>query len=284
MATIAGVPTGLSRPWHVAALGWSARLLVAVTWVSAAIFGAYIIAFFGGTAFGGAAARWNESLPELHDVRSPVATLAIGAHFLTGGILLLLGPIQLIGAVRRRVPALHRWLGRLYLLSAAFAGLGGLGFILAKGTIGGLPMDLGFGLYGSLMIAAAWRTYVHARAGAYETHRAWAIRLFALTVGSWLYRMEYGLWFLAAGGTGHNATFTGWFDAIMVFFFYVPNLLVAELFIRTRRRAPAMSRDVPSAIVMAGASIFVVLATWVFVTNFWGPAVISAFTGEPTAQ
>src|SRR3546814_8764996 len=55
--------------------------------------------------------------------------------------------------------------------------------------------------------------------------------LFALTVGSWLYRMEYVLWYLVMGdlGTDH---FRGWFDAIMTFFFYIPNLAVAEFFIR----------------------------------------------------
>lgn len=93
-------------------LGSAAAMLVAVSWISAALFGTYILAFYGGAALGGDIARWNETLPRLHETRTPAANLAIGAHFVTGGILLLLGPIQLIGAIRRRVPALHRWLGR----------------------------------------------------------------------------------------------------------------------------------------------------------------------------
>jgi hypothetical protein len=197
-------------------LRWSARLLVAASWISAAIFGAYILAFFGGTAASGAAARWNESLPGLYDGHAPLAALAIGAHFVTGGILLLLGPIQLIGAVRAALPAVHRWLGRLYVLAAGLAGLGGLGFIVATGTIGGIVMDVGFAGYGVLMVLCAVQTYRFARVGMAERHRAWAIRLFALTVGSWLYRMEYGLWFLAVGRAGHQSDFGGWFDAFMV--------------------------------------------------------------------
>jgi hypothetical protein len=97
------------------------------------LFGVYILLFFGGTAFAGAADRWNEVLPELHDPATPLPVLAIGAHFAAGGILLLLGPIQLMGAIRRAAPALHRWLGRLYVGAAGIAGLGGIGFILAKG-------------------------------------------------------------------------------------------------------------------------------------------------------
>src|SRR5262245_36553494 len=87
-------------------LRWSATLLAAAAWISAALFGAYILAFFGGFALAGTPERWNESLPKLHEARTPLATIAIGAHFVTGGILLLLGPIQLIGAIRRRVPTL----------------------------------------------------------------------------------------------------------------------------------------------------------------------------------
>ncbi|RYY28556.1 MAG: DUF2306 domain-containing protein [Sphingomonadales bacterium] len=270
-----------SRTLHATALHWSAVLLVAASWVSAFIFGAYILAFFGGTALSGTAQRWNESLPALHDPKTPLATIAIGSHFLTGGVLLLLGPIQLIGAIRRAAPAVHRWLGRLYVISAGLAGLGGLGFILSKGTIGGPVMSMGFGLYGALMVLGAVLTYVHARAGRVEKHRAWAIRLFALTVGSWLYRMEYGFWFLVAGRLGHASDFTGWFDAIMVFFFYLPNLAVAEMFIRARGTAPGTLFNMAAATLLFGASAFIIIATWSFTADYWGPGMISGLTGAP---
>lgn len=260
----------------VVALRWSARLLVAVSWVSGAIFATYIIAFFGGAAIGGAGARWNESLPGLNDVGSPLTNIAIGAHFIAGGVLLLLGPIQLIGSVRRAVPGLHRWLGRIYVASAAMAGLGGLAFIAGQGTIGGPVMDLGFGLYGALMVLCAAMAFVHARSGRYERHRAWAIRLFALTIGSWLYRMEYGLWSLLFGDVGREPGFGGWFDAIMVFFFYVPNLVIAELFIRTAGKDRGALVDVGAAALFLTASAFIAFATWIFTTGLWWPRILRA--------
>src|SRR3546814_7633804 len=66
-------------------------------------------------------------------------------------------------------------------------------------------MDIGFAIYGALMILCAERAFTHARQRRFDAHRAWAIRLFALTVGSWLYRMEYALWYLVMGdlGTDH---------------------------------------------------------------------------------
>jgi len=281
MATAASLASAPRRDWPAQALSASARLLVAASWISGVLFGLYILLFFGGTFVTGTPDRWNESLPELHDPATPLAVLAIGAHFVTGGILLLLGPMQLIGTIRRAAPALHRWLGRLYVGAAAVAGLGGLGFILGKGTIGGTVMNLGFGLYGLLMLLCATLAFAHARAGRTERHRAWAIRLFALTVGSWLYRMEYGFWFLTTGRIGHTDTFTGWFDMIMAFAFYLPNLAVAELFIRARRTQPGSAERIGAAAVLLAASAFVILATWVFTTDYWGPGMISGVTGSP---
>lgn len=261
---------------HGTALRWSARLLVATTWIAGAVFAAYIVVFFGGVALGGNGERWNESLPGLYDANVPAAIVAIGSHFVAGSVLLLLGPIQLIGRLRRSMPALHRGLGRVYVVTAGLAGLGGLAFILAKGTVGGTVMDLGFGLYGALMVLCASMAFVHARAGRYERHRAWAIRLFALTVGSWLYRMEYGTWFLLSGGLGTGRGFSGWFDMVMAFFFYVPNLIIAEQFIRARRRQRGAWVELGWAALLLVASAFVMMVTWTFTEGAWGRRMASA--------
>lgn len=278
--------TGTMQPrrpgggFSAALLRWSSRLLVAATWISGALFAIYILGFFGGSAVRGVAERWNESLPGLHDAATPVATVAIGAHFLAGAILLLFGPIQLIGPVRRRFPRLHRFMGRAYVICALLAGVGGLGFILVAGTIGGWVMDVGFGLYGALMVLCAVMTYHHARHRRLDPHRAWAIRLFALTIGSWLYRMEYAGWTLATGGLGRGPEFSGWFDAVMAFFFFIPNLMVAEIFIRARNteRGPVINLTVTALLIVSIA--FVVAATLLFTLNAWLPNAISGLTGE----
>lgn len=255
---------------------WSAGALIAVSWISGAIFATYIVVFFGGALAAGMGERWNRALPGLYDAGTPLATLAIGAHFLTGGVLLLLGPIQLIGPVRRAAPALHRWLGRLYVVSAGAAGLGGLGFILASGTIGGPLMDVGFGLYGALMVLCAALTYVHARARRLAQHRAWAIRLFALTIGSWLYRMEYGLWFLLFGSLGRGADFSGWFDAVMVFFFYLPNLAVAEIVLRMGGAPRSALANVAAIALLLLATVLIGVMTATFTARAWAPRILDA--------
>lgn len=257
-------------------LRWTVRTLVAVTWGSAAIFAVYILAHYGGAALTGTLGDWNRTLPRLYEPGSLAATLGVGLHFAAGAILLLLGPVQLLGSVRRRFPAFHRWSGRVYAAAAVTAGAGGLGYIALKGTVGGLVMNLGFGLYGALTVLAAVQAVRHARAGRFERHRAWAVRLFALAIGSWLYRMYYGFWSVLAGGAGHTSGFDGPFDMVMAFFFYVPNLLAAELFIRAhagRKASPAM--QAAAVLVLAPAAGFLLIGTYYFTRLYWGPGILA---------
>ena len=260
-----------------AALKAAAIALTAATWISSAIFGAYIFAAYGGALQDGALERWNNVLPQLYLPTSPLAAIGIGVHFATGAVLLLLGPIQLIGSVRRRAPAFHRWTGRVYVGAAFLAGVGGLTHIALKGTTGGMLMNVGFGIYGALMALGAVQALRHAMARRIEKHRAWAIRLFALAVGSWLYRVEYGLWQGFMGEVGHTDTFDGSFDMIMIFFFYVPNLLIAELFIRARRERAAPAMRMGSAFALGLTAALVAYSTYLFTIYAWGPPILARF-------
>ena len=210
------------------------RVLVATVWTSAVLFGLYILSFYFVGLLTGRTEQWNAVLPGLYDANRRSATLGIGLHFAAGGLILVLGCIQLVEAVRMRYPAAHRWLGRVYVVASLLTAVGGLSFIAARGTIGGWPMDLAFTGYGILTGLAAVQTVRYARAGRLDRHRAWGIRLFALAIGSWLYRMDYGFWFLVSGGAGHTDLFRGPFDYFMDYWFYLPNLLVAEVFIGRR--------------------------------------------------
>lgn len=252
-------------------------LLVTTVWISALLFGLFILSFYFVALIEGNTAQWNEVLPGLYDSSTKSATVGIGIHFAAGGIILILGCIQLIEAVRANYPALHRWLGRVYIVACLLTSIGGLTFIFIKGTIGGLVMDIGFAGYGVLMFWAALEAFRHARARRFENHRAWAIRLFALAIGSWLYRMDYGFWFLFTDGLGHTDAFDGPFDYFMSFFFYIPNLLVAELFIR---RQQVLQSSAAKWLAVSGiyiATVFLILATYFFTMELWGPAILDLF-------
>lgn len=280
MSTVATGTALRSTGWASVFLRWSSVGLVSASWVSAAIFGMYILAFYLGALPGQHMNSWNHNLSGLYEKGNIAALLAMSAHLASGGVILLLGPVQLIDRLRRRCPGIHRWVGRLYVLTAGAAGLGGIGFIVGKGTIGGAVMNAGFGLYGLFMTLAAVETYRHARAHRFEIHRAWAIRLFALAIGSWLYRMDYGFWLIAAHRLGHTSDFRGPFDAVMSFFFYVPNLLLAEIFLRARRLPAHTVFRLVTATVLNVATIVVVIGTYYFSRYYWGPGILDRLAGK----
>jgi hypothetical protein len=87
---------------------WTATALVATVWVSVALFGLYILAFYAGALLDGELEGWNEVLPRLYEPTTPAATAGIALHFAAGGVILVLGCVQLLGGVRDCFPALHR--------------------------------------------------------------------------------------------------------------------------------------------------------------------------------
>lgn len=249
------------------------RALLAIVWISTGIFSFYIAAFYGGAILAGTLDKdWNEVLPALYAPDALAAAAMIGMHFIAGAAVLLLGPLQFITSLRTRHPRFHRWTGRVYLVSALLAGVGGLAYLALRGAVGGIVMELGFGLYGVLTVLAAVQAWRHAVARRLDLHRAWAIRLFALGIGSWLYRMYYGIWLKGLDGAGHTGTFDGPFDMTMSFFFYLPNLLVAEYFIR--RRSPPVFSAPRRVLGQAGIALLVLVllaATWLFAYAYWLP-------------
>ena len=160
---------------------------------------------------------------------------SISLHMVAGAVITCLAPLQIISTVRNRWPRLHRLSGYLIVSLSIAAALGGFGYMIIRGTVGGPLMTVGFTLYGMLMLICAVQTARFARERRFGTHRRWALRLFVLAIGSWLYRLHYGVWFAATGGMASNLEFTGFFDQIQVFAFYLPYLLLLELVFRIRR-------------------------------------------------
>jgi uncharacterized membrane protein len=258
-------------------VGLTGFLLVATVWISAGIFGLYIVAFYGRNYLHGTMENWNGyALPNLYEKAYPLATAGVALHFLAGGIILVLGSIQFIEWVRQKFPVFHRWLGRVYVVACALTAIGGLTYIIVKGTIGGMVMNIGFSGYGLAMLLCAVLTMKFARDKNFDSHRAWAIRLYALAIGSWLYRMYYGFTFFSGVGW-HQSDFRGTFDIIMTFFFWVPNLLVAEFFIRSStRQLPRWVQVSGSALVLT-AILFIAVGTYHSTRFLWGPVILEMF-------
>jgi len=95
------------------------------------------------------------------------------------------------------------------------------------------------------------------------------MRLFALAIGSWLYRMEDGFWLTATHRLGHTGDFRGPFQLAMANFFFVPNLVFAELMLRWRERRPTAVPRLVAPAALNTATLFVV-GTYYFVRCYPG--------------
>ncbi len=229
--------TPLLRPVDDRMLGWIGRLFGLATLAGLGIFGAYIAL----RAVGATIKNFEQWQPLVSGLSIPtaaewIANLGIGLHFVMGTVLVLAWPILLSARIRTRHRKVHRWTGRVYVAAGFLAGAGGLSFILTHGTFS-RAAAIAFGLWGAVMMLSSVMAYVHARARRFDRHRAWAIRLFAMVLGSWLFDIEIQAWTDWAGGIGMNADgASGPFDLAMLGLFSVPNLLVAEFFIRNMHR------------------------------------------------
>ncbi|QTC93288.1 DUF2306 domain-containing protein [Brevundimonas goettingensis] len=137
---------------------------------------------------------------------------------------LVLGSLQFIPALRRaRSP--HRWVGRVYVLGVLVGGAAGL--ILSTRSFAGPIATAGFGGLAVLWIVftlLGWRAAVQGR---FADHRRWMIRSWALTLAAVTLRIYLPLVQVA------ELDFLPWYQAIS-FLCWVPNLLLAEVWVRWR--------------------------------------------------
>ena len=148
--------------------------------------------------------------------------LSFYAHVGLAPLALLLMPIQFWTGLRKRRPALHRWVGRAYAVSVLLSGIGGL--LMAMKTNAGPVAGLGFGLLAVAWLATTARGVWLARARRITEHRVWMIRSAALTFAAVTLRLYLPL-----------SQVMGWpFDisyTIIAWACWVPNLLLAELWL-----------------------------------------------------
>lgn len=235
-------------------LRWGGRFMHLVAFAGLLTFGAYIVFRATGATFENFG-QWRELVGGLPvpDTSTWIANLGIGMHFVMGTILVLAWPILLSARIRARHRAVHRWTGRIYVSAGLLAGVGGLSFIFTRGAY--TPSaSVAFGIWGATMMLCATMAYVHARAKRFDRHRAWAIRLFAMVLGSWLFDIEFQAWKDLTGGAGIGAgTSSGPFDYAILYLFFIPNLLVAEFFIRNKHKRIALPRGLkwPAVAVLA---------------------------------
>lgn len=168
-------------------------------------------------------------------------------HAIAASLALILGPWQFLAGVRRRQPRLHRSVGRAYLVALFLAAIASVP--VALHAVGGFVSTAGF-----LTLAAAWlvtsamgtvRILQHRVAD----HRIWMIRCFSLTFAAVTLRLLLAI--RPATGMSFETAYP-----IIAWMSWVPNLLVAELWLRGWVNWPSAARR-PHAVRDPGAACLV---------------------------
>ncbi|WP_459041019.1 DUF2306 domain-containing protein [Stenotrophomonas sp. PSU-St19] len=104
-------------------------------------------------------------------------------HVAGDSLAMLAGASQFVAALRRRWPAVHRWLGRSILLgSTAVVGL-------LVTTQGWLALKLAFAATGLAWLITSLRGYRTIRRGEVDAHRRWMLRSYLVTLSPAVFRL-----------------------------------------------------------------------------------------------
>lgn len=247
-AESAGPALGLLRRPLPSAVGlW---FLVAATGML--IFAAYIGVSYGAAALGG---RPGESRWVAGD---GLGNSMLSVHLIFALLLTVIGVLQLVAPLRRRVPGLHRGLGRIFMVGALLASVSGFYLVWVRGTVGGPVMHAAISLNGVLIITFAVLAWRHARARQFDVHRRWALRLFIAVSGVWFFRVGLMLWLMLwQRPVGFDPqTFTGPFVYALSFAQFLVPLAVLEIYLRAHGRSLGLSIALVLLSVATAGGIF----------------------------
>lgn len=255
------------------ALNRAAQFWYLVTAFGMWLFVYYIVAFYYAPTLSGDFEAWNVQ-PMLTHAYIPGDTggnLMFAAHVLLAGVLTLGGTIQLVPQLRRHALVLHRWNGRVFMVAALLAAIGGLGLNILRGIDedgGGWPSAIDFSALLILIFAAmAW---MFARRGQIAAHRQWALRTFMVVSGVWFLRLGVSIWILGTATIYGQPKFVGEFFSAWKWGSFLFPLAVLELYLWTQGRGTASARYLIAALLVI-LTFLTAVGIFGAYKVFWGP-------------
>jgi uncharacterized membrane protein len=274
-----GMNTAIS-PLHAAQVAdkWLKRSIAFWFWTAAAgliFFIAYLLIFYGAAALSPdlVGMAKNKRLLKGFVPGDTSGNLMFMAHALLAAVLLGSGLIQLMGPIRQRWPMLHRWSGRVFLLTVFAASLSGLYLTWVRHTNSTLVGATAITLNAVLIFAFGTWAWRMARAREFQAHRAWALRAFIVACGVWFQRVGYTAWFIVMQGpVGITNRLDGPFDVFWGFACYLLPLALLELYLRAQASTSAQLKRTAAAAI-AGFTLLMAVGIGGAAAFMWLPLI-----------
>lgn len=250
------------------ALGVGVLNAATTTWfvvlvLGQALFLYFIFAFYAPGAMTGDLGAWNRHpfISDPYVEGDLLGNIAFASHILMAAIITLGGTMQLIPWIRARTIAVHRWNGRVFMLAAITASLGGLYVVwIRQGGSGDSLSHTSISLNAALILlfaALAWRAAATRNIAA---HRRWAMRTFMVTNGVFFLRFGFGAWIVITQAEPSSLTFQ-----IFAFSSYLAPLALTELYFVAKESGPLARFSMAGIVVLAAGYLAVGLIGFYFV-------------------
>nr|WP_295108672.1 DUF2306 domain-containing protein [uncultured Caulobacter sp.] len=232
----------------------------------------FILAFYGVRTATGNFAGWNDKpLIDGYIKGDDAGNVVFAAHVLLASVVTLCGLMQLIPALRRKWPRLHRWSGRTFMVIAIFMALSGVWLTVVRGTYLSVISAVAILINAALILAFVGLAWRHAVKRRFEQHRRWAMRTFMVVSGVWFLRVGLMGWVLInRGPVGMTKTMSGPADIVMTFGSYLIPLAILELYEAAQRNANGALKVLMAA-VLAVAAAYTAAGVFGAIAFMWGP-------------
>jgi len=268
------------------ALKAAARFWFVTAMLGQLVFAFTIASFYGLTAVRGDWQSWNKFMTHGYFPGQTMGNFVVSMHVFSAAIIVFAGTLQLIPQIRNRFPVFHRWLGRIYVVTAFTLSSAGLYMVWIRGSVGDFSQHLGSTLNALLIMLCAVMALRYALARDFKTHRRWALRLYLVVSASLFIRAGIFLSSLLNNGPfGFDpATFSGPFLTFISFAQTLVPLAVLEFYLRAQER-PGAARRFAVAATLFVLTIGMAAGTFAVAAAVWIPAVKAAYdTRKSIAQ
>ena len=256
-------------------LAASAKTWFVVTALGQWLFILYIVGYFGLRFLNqGLNGFSGTHLANGFIIGDGIGNVALAIHILFAALIIAAGQTQLLPGIRAKMPRLHRYSGRFYMIAAVFVSAAGVYLTWSRErVIGSVLQDVG--TTGSAVLIAIFIpiALAHAVKGNFAAHRRWALRLFMVVSAVWFLRLMIFGWILATGGIGMDMdSFSGPFLVVVHFAQYLIPLAFLELYFSAQKQSSSRYKNMVAGAIFI-ASAIMAIGVIANATFFWIPKI-----------